>query len=183
MSTISVVTPVAQAAAQSVGETLSKLVDARRGYIAGIKGEGKSLGVYADWMCSTFNVVNEKGEVIKPWYALTGKAASGVRAEFKAFAEDLQSAGYAEGVEYTYWARVKDASGRPKKGGKTQGETVDPMEKTRAEIGTIINRINNGRDDNTESSERMIEIYDLMCEAYATLGGVVSDLKTEADKE
>ena len=180
MSTISVVSPVAQAAALSVGDTLSKLVDARRGYIAGIKTEGKTLGVYAEWMCSTFNVCDETGKVIKPWYALTGKAAAGVRAEFKAFAEDLQAAGYAEGVEYTYWARVKDASGRPKKGGKTQGETADPMEKTRAEIGTIINRINNGRDDNTESSERMIEIYDLMCEAYATLGGVVSDLKTEA---
>ena len=183
MSTISVVSPVAQAAALSVGDTLSKLVDARRGYIAGIKTEGKTLGVYAEWMCSTFNVCDETGKVIKPWYALTGKAAAGVRAEFKAFAEDLQAAGYAEGVEYTYWARVKDASGRPKKGGKTQGETADPMEKTRAEIGTIINRINNGRDDNTESSERMIEIYDLMCEAYATLGGVVADLKTEADKE
>ena len=173
---VSVVSPVVL----SVGDTLSKLVDARRGYIAGIKSGENSLKAYAAWMCSTFNVTNEKGEVIKPWYALTGKAKAGVNAEFKAFADDLQAAGYAEGVEYTYWARVKDASGRPKKGGKTQGETSDPMEKTRAEIGTIINRINNGRDDKTEASERMIEIYELMCEAYATLGGVVANLKTEA---
>ena len=75
---------------------------------------------------------------------------------------------------------MKDASGRPKKSGKVEGEAADPMAKTRSEIGTIINRINNGRDDKTEASERMIEIYEIMCEAYATLGGTVSDLKTEA---
>lgn len=172
---VSVIAP-----AQSVGDSLSKLVGARREYIAGIKVEGKSLGVYAAWMCKTFNVTDENGVVIKPWYALTGKSANAVREEFKGFTADLMAAGYASGVEYTYWARVKDASGRPKKSGAVQGETVDDMVKTRKEIGTIINRINNGRDDKTESSERMIEIYEIMCEAYATLGGVVSDLKTEA---
>jgi len=164
----------------SAGDALSQLVGARRGYIAGIKGEGKSLGVYAAWMCSTFNVTDEKGTVIKPWYSLTGKASNAVREEFKGFKADLMAEGYAEGVEYEYWARVKDASGRPQKGGAVQGATADPKDKTLGEIGTIINRINNGRDDKTESSERMIEIYDLMCEAYATLGGVVSGLKTEA---
>jgi len=179
-----VLTQVAQATTvitqPSAGDALSQLVGARRGYIAGIKGEGKSLGVYAAWMCSTFNVVDEKNTVIKPWYALTGKAAAGVRSEFASFKADLMAEGYAEGVEYEYWARVEDASGRPKKGGAVQGEAADPKDKTRSEIGTIINRINNGRDDKTESSERLIEIYELMCEAYATLGGVVSELKTEA---
>jgi len=158
IQSVSVVSPIVP----SVGDALSKLVGARREFI------------------KSFNVTNEKGEVIKPWYALAGKAAQGVRSEFKAFAEDLQKEGYAEGVEYTYWARVKDASGRPKKGGKVGGEPTDVMEKTRSEIGTIINRINNSRDDKTESSERLIEIYEIMCEAYATLGGVVADLKTEA---
>ena len=172
---VAVIAPV-----QSVGDSLSKLVGARREYIAGIKVEGKSLGVYAAWMCKTFNVTDEQGTVIKPWYALTGKAATAVREEFKGFKDDLMAAGYAEGVEYEYWSRVKNASGRPKKGGSVQGEAADPMAKTRSEIGTIINRINNGRDDKTEASERMIEIYELMCEAYATLGGTVSDLKTEA---
>jgi hypothetical protein len=176
IQSVSVVSPIVP----SVGDALSKLVGARREFIKSIKSGDKSLGAYAAWMCSTFNVTNEKGEVIKPWYALAGKAAQGVRSEFKAFAEDLQKEGYAEGVEYTYWARVKDASGRPKKGGKVGGEPTDVMEKTRSEIGTIINRINNSRDDKTESSERLIEIYEIMCEAYATLGGVVADLKTEA---
>jgi hypothetical protein len=166
--------------AVSAGDALSQLVGARRGYIAGIKGGDNSKGVYAAWMCSTFNLTDETGNVIKPWYALTGKAAAGVRSEFASFKADLMAEGYAEGVEYEYWARVKDASGRPKKSGAVQGEAVDPMVKTRSEIGTIINRINNGRDDKTEASERMIEIYEVMCEAYATLGGVLSELKTEA---
>jgi hypothetical protein len=176
------VTQVSQAVQTTLGagDALSQLVGARRGYIAGIKVGDNSRGIYAAWMCSTFNLTDETGKVIKPWYSLTGKAAIGVRSEFASFKADLLAEGYAEGVEYEYWARVKDASGRPKKGGAVQGETADPKDKTRGEIGTIINRINNGRDDNTESSERMIEIYDLMCEAYATLGGVVSELKTEA---
>ena len=178
VSTQSVV--VAPMAAQSLGDSLSKLVGARREFIKSIKTGDKSLGAYAAWVCSTFNVTDETGAIIKPWYALTGKAAAGVRAEFASFKADLMAEGYAEGVEYTYWARVKDASGRPKKSGKVEGEAADPMAKTRSEIGTIINRINNGRDDKTEASERMIEIYELMCEAYATLGGTVSDLKTEA---
>jgi hypothetical protein len=176
IQSVSVVSPIVP----SIGDALSKLVGARREFIKSIKSGDTSLKAYAAWMCSTFNVCDETGKVIKPWYALAGKAKAGVNAEFKAFAEDLQAAGYAEGVEYTYWGRVKDESGRPKKSGKVGGESTDPMEKTRAEIGTIINRINNSRDDKTESSERMIEIYEIMCEAYATLGGVVSDLKTEA---
>lgn len=176
-------TTVAQAVqviVPNAGDALSKLVEARRGYISSIKGEGLSLNVYAGWVCSTFNVCDETGKIIKPWYALTGKMAAGVRAEFASFKADLMAAGYADGVEYTYWARVKDASGRPKKSGSVQGDAVDPMVKTRTEIGTIINRINNMRDDKTEASERMVEIYEIMTEAYATLGGVVSELKTEA---
>ena len=178
MNTISVVSPAAQAATLSVGDSLSKLVGARRGYIAGIKGEGTSLGVYAQWMCSTFNVVDDKGEVIKPWYSLTGKASMGVKAEFKGFADDLQAAGYAPGVEYTYWARVKDASGRAKSGNKVQGDPADILVKTLAELKTMINRINNARSDNTSSRERVIEVYDDLCVAYATLGGDVSKLTT-----
>jgi hypothetical protein len=178
MNTISVVSPVAQATAQVAGVDSSKLVDARRGYIAGIKTEGASLNVYAAWMCSTFNVCDAQGAIIKPWYTLSGKAAIGVKAEFKSFADDLQAAGYAPGVEYTYWARVKDASGRTKSGINVQGDPTDILVKTLAELKTMLNRINKARGDNTESSERVIEAYDDLCVAYATLGGDITKLTT-----
>jgi hypothetical protein len=85
--------------------------------------------------------------------------------------------GYAPGSEYSYWARIKDMSGRPKKGGKVSGEPTDPLVKTRSEIGTIINRINENDND------RLDEILDLMREAYATLGGDLGKLRTEAPAE
>lgn len=172
---VSVVSPVAT---QSIGDTLSKLVGARREFIKSIKSGDKSLGAYAAWMCSTFNVCDEQGNIIKPWYTLSGKAAAGVKAEFKSFAEDLQAEGYAPGVEYTYWARVKDASGRTKSGLNVQGDPTDILVKTLAELKTMLNRINKARGDNTESSERVIEAYDDLCVAYATLGGDITKLTT-----
>jgi len=178
MNTISVVSPVAQAAAQVSGVEPSKLVAARRGFISAVGVEGSALKVYAAWMCSTFNIVDDQGKLIKPWYTLTGKAKAGVNAEFKAFSAELLASGKAVGVDYTYWGRVKDESGRGKVGNNVQGDPADILVKTLAELKTMINRINNARSDNTASSERVIEVYDDLCVAYATLGGDVSKLTT-----
>lgn len=181
MKTISVVSPIAQATAQATGADLSKLVDARVKAVKAIKaGEGlvnDGLQFYATWLCSTFNVIGSDGSIVKPWYDLKGKASLPVRAEFKGFQEEMIAQGYAPGSEYSYWARIKDMSGRPKKGGKVSGEPTDPLVKTRSEIGTIINRINENDND------RLDEILDLMREAYATLGGDLGKLRTEAPAE
>ena len=96
METITQSVVVAPMAAQSLGDSLSKLVGARREFIKSIKTGDKSLGAYAAWVCSTFNVTDETGAVIKPWYSLGGKAAAGVRAEFASFKADLMAEGYAE---------------------------------------------------------------------------------------
>jgi hypothetical protein len=178
---VSVISPIAQATAQATGADLSKLVDARVKAVKAIKaGEGlvnDGLRFYATWLCSTFNVIGSDGSIIKTWYELKGKASIPVRTEFKGFQDEMVAQGYSPGSEYSYWARIKDMSGRPKKGGKVAGEPTDPLVKTRSEIGTIINRINENDND------RLDEILDLMREAYATLGGDLGKLRTEAPAE
>lgn len=177
MSTIEnvlVVSPVV--ATQTNGDVYSQLVSARKIAVRDMAKGDISLGVYAEHLCKVFNVTDAQGKVLKPWYALQGKDKKAVTLEFKAFQADIQSSGrFADRVEYTYWGRLKDMSGRVKTTGKAAGEGTDEVKRTRAEIGTIINRINESGD------EQLQEILELMREAYATIGGKLSDLRTEAE--
>lgn len=150
---------------------------AREGYIGSIKGESIKLKEYAAAMNATFSVVDASGKVVKPWFELKGKAASGVKAEFAAFANALKAAGYADGVEYTYWGRVKDASGRVKPNNVVQSDNPDYLALSLEDIKRVLNRTNKLREGKGEAFERLDEIYDDLLVVYTTLGGSEDDLK------
>ena len=144
---------------------------AREGYIGSIKGEGLKLREYANAMNAAFSVLDANGKVVKPWYELKGKAASGVKAEFNAFSAALKAAGYADGVEYTYWGRVKDASGRVKPGNRVQASETDDLALSRDDIKRVLNRTNKLRQAGGHAFERLEEVYEELQNIYATLGG------------
>lgn len=144
---------------------------AREGYIGSIKGEGLKLKEYADALNAAFSVLDPSGKVITPWYELRGKASSGVKAEFSAFTNALKAAGYADGVEYTYWGRVKDASGRVKPGNKVQASETDDLALSRDDIKRVLNRTNKLRRTGGHAFERLEEVYNELENIYATLGG------------
>jgi hypothetical protein len=174
MQNVLVVSPVI--ATETNGDIYSKMVGARKDAVRDMAVGDMSLEEYSKQLCKVFNVVDHMGKVLKPWYALQGKEKKAVTLEFKAFQADIQASGrFAERVEYTYWGRLKDMSGRVKTTGKAAGEGSDEVKRTRAEIGTIINRINESGD------EQLQEILELMREAYATIGGKLADLRTEAE--
>lgn len=150
---------------------------AREGYIGSIKGESLKLKEYAAAMNATFSVLDGKGSVVKPWYELKGKAASGVKAEFSAFANALKAAGYADGVEYTYWGRVKDASGRAKPNNVVRSDDPDYLALSLEDVKRVLNRTNKLRESKGEAFERLDEIYDDLLVIYTTLGGAEDDLK------
>jgi len=152
------------------------LVEAREVYVSSIKGEGVKLVDYAKVMNITFSVVDATGKVVKGWWELKGKAAAGVKAEFQAFATALKAAGFADGVEYTYWGRVKDASGRTKAGNIAQDGEPDNLALSLADIKRVLNRTNKLREGKGEAFERLDEIYDDLLVIYTTLGGAEDDL-------
>lgn len=152
------------------------LVKTREGYVSSIKGEGIKLAEYAKAMNTCFSVVDATGKTVKGWWELKGKAAAGVKAEFQAFATALKVAGYAEGVEYTYWGRVKDASGRTKAGNIAQDGEPDNLALSLADIKRVLNRTNKLREGKGEAFERLDEIYDDLLVIYTTLGGAEDDL-------
>ncbi len=150
---------------------------AREGYIGSIRGEGLKLKEYANAMNAAFSVLDGSGKVVKPWYELKGKAASGVKAEFNAFAAGLKAAGYADGVEYTYWGRVKDASGRVKPNNVVQSGDPDYLALSLEDIKRVLNRTNKLREGKGEAFERLDEVYEDLLVVFTTLGGAEDDLK------
>lgn len=152
------------------------LVDARNGYVDQLKKEGLKLAEYAKAMNACFSVLDADGKVVKGWWELKGKPATGVKAEFQAFATALKVAGYADGVEYTYWGRVKDASGRTKVGNIAQDGEPDNLALSLADIKRVLNRTNKLREGKGETFERLDEVYKDLLVIYCTLGGKEDDL-------
>lgn len=144
---------------------------AREGYISSIKSENLNLKGYADALNAAFSVLDANGKVLTPWYELRGKASSGVKAEFKAFSTALKAAGYGDNVDYVYWGRVKDASGRVKSGNKVQSGDPDYLALSLKDIRQVLNRTNTLRQTGGEAFERLKEVYDELENIYATLGG------------
>lgn len=159
-------------------EVVGALINARKGYVGSIKGEGLKLAEYAKVMNATFSVLDEDGKVVKGWWELKGKAGAPVKAEFEAFKTELKLAGYADGVEYTYWGRVKDASGRPKSSGViVKSDDPDNLGLTKDDIRKVLNRINRMRENKGEAFEILEPIYDRLLGLYKEIGGEENDLK------
>lgn len=144
---------------------------AREGYIASIKSENLNLKEYADAMNAAFSVLDASGKVLTPWYELRGKASSGVKAEFSAFSAAIKAAGYGNNVDYVYWGRVKDASGRVKSGNKVQSGDTDDLALSLEDIKRVLNRTNKLRKVGGKAFERLDEVYEELENIYATLGG------------
>jgi len=73
-----------------------------------------------------------------------------------------------------YWQRVKIASGyetpamKAAKGNKAKASIV---EMCRAELQTMLNRINKARADKPEGLDLMLEVYEELEVVFCTLGG------------
>ena len=92
------------AAAQALSLTRGNLV-------LGAKTASSLIKDYADALCAMFDVRDDQGMRVKPWYELKGKAKTGVKAERAVFAAAMQEGGFGTGTTDVYWQRVKEASG------------------------------------------------------------------------
>ena len=137
--------------------------------VDGVAKTGELIQTYANALCAVFDVKDLNGNVIAPWYTLTGKDKKGVKARRASFVQRMIARGHvkADGKPTatvdTYWARVKEASGYVPKGKVSGGSDTDS--KTVAELKTMINRILKSEEDGQECNasqwkRELIEIFE-----------------------
>ena len=147
--------------------------------VDGVAKTGELIQAYANALCAVFDVTDLNGNVIAPWYTLTGKDKKGVKARRASFVQRMIARGHvkADGKPTatvdTYWARVKEASGYVPKGRVSGGSDTDS--KTVAELKTMINRIlkdeEDGKDCNASQWKReLMEIFEGLGGDVDTLG-------------
>ena len=164
-----------------IGNT-NELEAARNAVKVSAAKTGEVIGNYAAMLCKYFDLTNPEGVTTK-WYDRKGKLGTEVTEEktkFKAlFPEcakgDKPAAGqFAYGTGDVYWQRAKLASGyetpamKAAKGGTDKKGLV---EMCRAELATMLNRINKARADKPEGIDRMLEVYEELEVVFCTLGG------------
>jgi len=151
------------------------VVAARDICIAKIADGAGGIASYARTLEVAFNIVDAKGKVLTPWWALKGKAKAPIKAENIAFKAGVDARGLAKGVGNTYWGRVKAASGYVTKGKASKaGETVD--DKSLAELKTLINRAYKADEDGEDGAEKTLKAMGKLKEVYKSLGGNVDEL-------
>jgi hypothetical protein len=158
------------AAAQALSLTRGNLV-------LGAKTASSLIKDYADALCAMFDVRDDQGVRVKPWYELKGKAKTGVKAERAVFAAAMQEGGFGTGTTDVYWQRVKEASGYVTAGNRVKG-AVNVDEKTLTELKTIINRIFQAEQDGNSSCEKASESKGALMDIYETMGGNIDDIDT-----
>jgi hypothetical protein len=168
---------------------VSDLEAARNAVKVSAAKTGEVIGNYAAMLCKYFDLTNPEGVTTK-WYERKGKLGTEVTEEktkFKALfpecakGEKPEAGQFAYGTGDVYWQRAKIASGyetpamRAAKGGNDKKGIV---EMCRAELATMLNRINKARADKPHGIDLMLEVYDDLEVVFATLGGNVdTDLK------
>jgi len=143
---------------------------------------GEVISNYARIVAKYLDLTNAEGITTK-WYERKGKLGAEVTEEknrFKALfpeaakGEAPKAGQFAYGTGDVYWQRVKVASGyetpamRAAKGNKEKATIVDMC---RAELATMLNRINKARADKPEGLDRMLEVYEELEVVFCTLGG------------
>lgn len=143
---------------------------------------GEVISNYARIVAKYLDLTNAEGITTK-WYERKGKLGAEVTEEktkFKALfpeaakGEAPKAGQFAYGTGDVYWQRVKVASGyetpamRAAKGSKEKATIVDMC---RAELATMLNRINKARADKPEGLDRMLEVYEELEVVFCTLGG------------
>lgn len=167
----------------------SDLEQARNGVGVNAKGTGESIIKYSGLLDKYFDLKDNEGNLTTKWYDRKGKLGAEVteeKAKFKAlFPEcakgEKPSAGqFAYGTGDVYWQRVKIASGYETPAMKAaNGEKKETtlVEMCRAELQTMLNRINKARSAKPEGIDLMLEVYEELEVVFCTIGGKTADLK------
>ena len=185
MSAINVTTP------SIIG---SDLDEARNGVKLSVSKSGESISVYSKMMDKYFDLREAGGlntTVTTKWYDRKGKLGAEVKAEkakFKAmFPEcakgeiaDKSKGQFSYGTGDVYWQRVKIESGyeTPEmNAAKGNSDKKGLVEMCRAELQTMLNRINKARSEGGVGLNLMLEVYEDIEIVFCTLGGKTDDLK------
>jgi hypothetical protein len=159
-------------------DAVQALIEARSGLVSSAKKTGDVIGTYADAMCVMFNVLDDAGDLLTPWYEVKGKAKGGIKSERAAFAAEMLAAGFETGTVDVYWQRVKEASGYITPKNRVSGSTgIDA--KNKADLQTIINRIFAGDEAGDSSGAISSEYKGKLMEIFEALGGDVMKLGTK----
>jgi hypothetical protein len=161
-------TQVAQATAIV---TLSEL---RTDLVKSAKKTGQVLKAYAEGLNSSFDLVDNEGNVTSKWYELKGKLKAGVNDERKLFVDAFKGEGFGDATINVYWQRVKEAAGYETAGNKVSGGAQDVDAKTLAELKTLINRIFKAEEAGTDC--KASDVKGELMTAYSILGGNIDDL-------
>ncbi len=161
----------------------SDLEQARNGVGVSAKGTGEAISNYAVMLDKYFDLKDNEGNLTTKWYDRKGKLGADVSEEKKKFkalfpecakGETPKVGEFAYGTGDVYWQRVKIASGyetpamKAAKGNKAKASIV---EMCRAELQTMLNRINKARADKPEGLDLMLEVYEELEVVFCTLGG------------
>lgn len=169
----------------------SDLEQARNGVKVSASGTGEAIVFYSGKLDKYFDLKDNQGNITTKWYDRKGKLGAEVseeKAKFKALFPECakgekpnKSAGqFAYGTGDVYWQRCKIESGyetpamKAAKGEKKESTIV---EMCKAELLTMLNRINKARSAKPEGLDVMLEVYEELLISYCTIGGKESDLK------
>ena len=157
INTIAAIVTDSIVVAPSVGASIANLDKAREAVANVASKTGEVIGTYAGALCLAFNLVDNAGVVTTPWYELKGKLCEAVKSERAKFVDVMAFRGHGTAVIDTYWARVKDASGRVKAISKVTG-AVDVDAATVKDLKAILNRIGNAERDNAPLSFKIVAL-------------------------
>lgn len=169
----------------------SDLEQARNGVKVSASGTGESIARYATLLDKYFDLRDNEGNLTTKWYDRKGKLGAEItdeKAKFKALFPECAKGEkpnkaigqFAYGTGDVYWQRVKIESGyetpamKAAKGAKSEKTIVDMC---KAELLTMLNRIDKARSTRPEGIEAMLEVYEEILVVYCTIGGKESDLK------
>ena len=170
----------------------SDLDDARNGVKVSASSTGEKIATYAKMMDKYFDLRDNDGNVTTKWYDRKGKLGVDVKAEnvkFKALYPECAKGEkpnkdigeFSYGTGDNYWMRAKIESGYETpamRAAKNNTEKKSIVDMCKAELATMLNRINKARADKPHGIDLMLEVYDDLEVVFATLGGNVdTDLK------
>lgn len=167
----------------------SDLEQGRNGVKVSAGKTGEAIGVYSGLLDKYFDLRDNEGNLTTKWFDRKGKLGAEVteeKAKFKALfpeakkGERPEAGQFAYGTGDVYWQRCKIASGyetpamKAAKGEKKESTLVDMC---KAELLTMLNRINKARATKPEGIDTMLEVYEEILITYCTIGGKEDDLK------
>jgi hypothetical protein len=163
----------------------SDLDEARNGLKVSARSTGESIAFYSKVMDKYFDLRDNDGNVTTKWFDRKGKLGVDVKAEkekLKAIFPECAKGErpnkalgeFSYGTGDVYWQRTKIESGYETpamKAAKGNTEKKGIVDMCKAELATMLNRINKARADKPEGLDRMLEVYEELEVVFCTLGG------------